>query len=260
MTDKPNLSIAELDRAIAEERLVLLYQPQVTPADGAIASVEALIRLRGGDGALISPDRFVPIAEMSGQIVALGKWALRQACRDAAGWERIAVGVNASPMQFHDPDFVSFVETTLRDTGLSPERLELEITEGAYFDDIDAAEVEVARLRDMGVGVALDDFGTGYASLTYLRRLKISKIKIDKSFVSDFHSVDSAAIIQGVCAMARAMGLKITAEGVETAEQARFLSSAGAHYMQGYLYSPPLTRDDLAKLLRERAAPPPGAP
>jgi EAL domain-containing protein (putative c-di-GMP-specific phosphodiesterase class I) len=249
MPDTTPISATELREAIAEGRFVLLYQPQVTPDGATIAAVEALVRLRDRAGKLVGPDRFIPLAEKSGQILALGKWVLRRACEDAVKWSNLTVSVNVSPMQFRDAGFVDFVANTVRQSGLPFSRLELEITESAYFDDINAAEVEIRRLRDLGIGIALDDFGTGYASLTYLRRLALTKIKIDRSFVNDVGRIDCAAIIQAVCAMSRAMGLKITAEGVETPEQARFLKAAGCHYMQGYLFSLPVSATEIAAKL-----------
>ena len=252
MNNDQKLSIAELGLAMDENRLEMLYQPQVTPDDGMIASVEALVRLRAPDGSLVPPSRFISVAERSGQIVELGRWAVRRACLDAAGFEGVRVGVNVSPMQFRDPGFVDFVAETAPAASLPFDRLELEITESAYFDDIAAAELEVERLRALGVHMALDDFGTGYASLTLLRRLRLDKIKIDKSFVAEIHRTDSAAIIVGVCAMARAMSLKVAAEGVETAEQSRFLRSAGCDYMQGHYYSKPLPAAEIAAISRSR--------
>lgn len=250
------ITIAELGAAIGDDRLDLLYQPQMTANGETMAAVEALIRMRGPRGEHISPGRFVHVAEGSGLIVQLGAWILRRACRDGAKWPGLTVSVNVSPMQFHEPDFVEFVEATARAAGMPLDRLELEITESAYFDDIDSAEIEIRRLRALGIRIALDDFGTGYASLTYVRRLPLSKIKIDKSFVDEFDQIGSAAIIQAVVAMSRALGLKVTAEGVESIAQQRFLKAAGCHYLQGYLFSKPLTADEIAaRLVAARPVP-----
>jgi EAL domain-containing protein (putative c-di-GMP-specific phosphodiesterase class I) len=185
----------------------------------------------------------------------LGAWVLRQACRDGLAWPSLVVGVNVSPIQFRDPDFCSTVRGIADAAGMPLERLELEVTEGAYFDDVERALVELKRLRALGVQIALDDFGTGYASLTYLRRLPFTKVKIDKSFVDECQSVGAAAIIHAVIAMSRALGLKVTAEGVETEEQRRFLRAAGCHYLQGYLFARPLpAREITARLAAPQSA------
>jgi EAL domain-containing protein (putative c-di-GMP-specific phosphodiesterase class I) len=249
MPEEGPITTAELGQAMSEGRFVVLYQPQFTPDGAAMAAVEALVRLRDQSGRLVPPDRFIPMAEKSGQILTLGKLVLRRACEDAVKWDGLTVSVNVSPMQFRDSGFVDFVAATVRETGLPFSRLELEITESAYFDDIDAAAIEVARLRDLGIRIALDDFGTGYASLTYIRRLALSKIKIDKSFVAEIDRIDCAAIIHAICAMSRAMGLKVTAEGVETQDQLRFMKAAGCHYIQGYLFSLPVSATEISAKL-----------
>ena len=155
--------------------------------------------------------------------------------------------LNVSPLQFREPDVVNMVRTVADAAGMPLDRIELEVTEGAYFDDVERAQVELKRLRALGVQIALDDFGTGYASLTYLRKLPFTKVKIDKSFVDDCQSVGAAAIIHAVVAMSRALGLKVTAEGVETEEQQRFLRAAGCHYLQGYLFSRPVPAHEITR-------------
>ena len=219
----------------------VLYQPQMT-ADGArMAAVEALVRWNSPNRGAVGPADFIKIAEKDGVIKELGAFVLRRACQDAISWPQLTVSVNVSGLQIQDPDFAAFVETTLRETGLAPTRLELEIVESALIENFDLAEQVLARLRRRGVRIALDDFGTGYSSLTYLRKFPLDKLKIDKTFVDEADTIVSASIIQGVVAIARALGLKITAEGVETETQRTFLRVCGCHYLQGYLFSKPVS-------------------
>ena len=251
MAGKAQITVEELRTAIAGDQLFLAYQPQMLADGSSMVGVEALVRWQHPVHGVIPPMQFVPMAEKSGLIKELGAWVLRQACRDGVGWPELTIGVNVSPFQFRDPELVAFVRGVADTAGLPLNRLEIEITEGAYFDDIERALVELKRLRALGVAIALDDFGTGYASLTYLRRLPFTKIKIDKSFVDECQSIGAAAIIHAVVEMSRALGLKVTAEGVETDEQWRFLRTTGCHYLQGYLFSRPVPAQEItAKLAR----------
>ncbi len=255
MANHISITVDDLREAVRNDHLVLHYQPEMT-ADGArMECVEALVRWQDPERGLIPPRLFIPLAEKSGLIGELGAWVIRRACREGAAWPGLMIAVNVSPFQFRDPGFVDFVRATADSAGLPFNRLEIEVTEGAYFDDVDRAQNELRRLRALGMSIALDDFGTGYASLTYLRRLPFTKIKIDKSFVDECQSVGAAAIIHAVVAMSRALGLKVTAEGVETVEQQRFLRAAGCHYLQGFLFSPAVpARDISAKLAALNAA------
>lgn len=248
------ITTEDLKEAILKDRLLLHYQPQFTPDGAGIQCVEALVRWQDPERGLIPPRLFIPLAEKTGLVAELGSWVLRRACRDGIAWPGISVAVNVSPLQFRDPGFVDFVRATADSAGLPFSRLEIEITEGAYFDDIERAQNELRRLRALGISLALDDFGTGYASLTYLRRLPFTKIKIDKSFVDECQTVGSAAIIHAVIALSRALGLKVTAEGVETPEQQRFLRAAGCHYLQGFLFSKPVPAAQIAPLLMRLSA------
>ncbi len=250
MVEKDPIRKEELADAIAQGRLTLVYQPQMTSDGTKMAGVEALVRWEDPIRGEIAPSMFVPIAEKSGLVNQLGEFALAQACADGANWEAIRLCVNVSPMQFRDPGFVDRAEAIARNANFPFERIELEITEKAYFDDPDRAALEIKALRALGFRVALDDFGTGYASLTYLRRLPLDTIKIDQSFVQEIHRIDSAAIIHAVVALARALGLKVTAEGVETTEQMQFLRAAGCHYLQGYLFSPPVPAAEITRKLK----------
>jgi EAL domain-containing protein (putative c-di-GMP-specific phosphodiesterase class I) len=245
----PALDADGLREAIEKDQLFLLYQPQVRADSLAVVSVEALVRCRRPERGLVLPVDFVQFAERNDLIEHLGAWVLRRACRDGAHWPGIGVAVNVSPRQFRSPDFIAFVEATARAEGMPFRRLEIEITESAYFDDPDRAEVELRTLRALGIKVALDDFGTGYASLSYLRRLPLDKIKIDKSFVDALDTVDGAAIVRAVISLARALGLEVTAEGVETIVQQEFLRAAGCTYLQGYLFSPAVSAAEIAAIL-----------
>jgi EAL domain-containing protein (putative c-di-GMP-specific phosphodiesterase class I) len=249
----PVLDADGLRDAIEKDQLFLVYQPQVS-ADGlAIVSVEALVRCHHPDHGLVLPVDFVQFAERNELIDQLGAWVLRRACREGACWPGIGVAVNVSPRQFRSPDFITFVEATARAEGMPFGRLELEITESAYFDDPDRAEEELRSLRTLGIKVALDDFGTGYSSLSYLRRLPLDKIKIDKSFVDALDTVDGAAIVSAVVALARALRLKVTAEGVETVGQQEFLRAAGCDYLQGYLFSQAVSAAEISAILARPA-------
>lgn len=232
--------IPDLSAAIRNNDLFLLYQPQVT-ADGlTLVAAEALVRWRDPRRGLVQPAQFVHVAERNGLIDQLGCWVLENACREAASWDAISVAVNVSPLQFRRHDFVDFVTRTASDAGLDFRKLELEITETSYFDDPGRAEDSLRELRALGIRIAMDDFGTGYSSLSLLRRLPLDKIKIDRSFVAEVGLANGDAIVQAVVALACALGLKVTAEGIETLEQQRFLAACKCHFLQGYLFSRPI--------------------
>jgi EAL domain-containing protein (putative c-di-GMP-specific phosphodiesterase class I) len=240
--------------AIEQDELFLAYQPQVSAQTGVIVSVETLVRWRHPTRGLLAPGAFVAAAEKSGEIEQLGAWVLRKACHEATAWSSLATAVNVSPRQFCGPNFVPLVLDALHQSGLPPHRLEIEITESAYFEDPDRAIAELLELRSHGIRIALDDFGTGYASISLLRLLPLDKIKIDKSFVDAINRSDGAAIVQAVVSLARALDLEVTAEGVQTQDQQRFLRDIGCHYLQGYLYSEPVGAADLSLLLATSSA------
>ena len=183
---------------------------------------------------------FIAVAEHSGLIIELGAWVLRRALIDGKAWPDLTVAVNVSPLQFRRADFAELVERTLAETGFDPARLELELTESVLLGNIDTAEAGMLRLKALGVRLALDDFGTGYSSLLYLRRFPFDKLKIDRSFVLSIEkAADAAAIVHAVVSLGRGLGMKVTAEGVETADQHLFLRAAGVHFMQGYRFGRP---------------------
>jgi predicted signal transduction protein with EAL and GGDEF domain/CHASE2 domain-containing sensor protein len=249
---------AELRRAVADGSLDLHFQGKVDLASGRLTGAEALLRWRKSDGGAVSPTVFVPLAEESGLIVELGRFALRRACAEAAAWPQdCTVAVNVSPVQFGLSDVFADVREALREAGLAPERLEIEITESGFVEGDAAITAALGRLRELGVKIALDDFGTGYSSLHYLGRLPIDTIKIDQSFVRAMHlEAGAAATVAAIVALAKAHDKRLVAEGIETAEDATLLKAMGCECGQGYHFARPL--DGLAFLTRlmkrERAA------
>jgi diguanylate cyclase (GGDEF)-like protein len=242
----------DLREAIEADRLKVLYQPIVNASGEKVVGVEALARWPHAARGFIPPSEFIPIAEHSGLIINLGAHVLRRACLDAKNWPGITVAVNVSPMQFRQVDFVATVERTLAETGLDPARLEIELTESTLLGNLDNAEIAMGRLRALGVQLALDDFGTGYSSLLYLRRFPFTRLKIDRSFVCSIEkAADAAAIVHAVVSLGRGLGMRVTAEGVETAEQHLFLRAAGVHCMQGYRFGPPAEAAEIARRLAE---------
>ncbi len=228
---------ADLREAIENDKLRVLYQPIVNKSGDAMVGVEALCRWTHPTRGEIPPLEFIAAAEHSGLIIELGAWVLRRACLDGMAWPGLTVAVNVSPLQFRRTDFADVVERTLADTRFDPERLELELTESVLLGNVDTAEAGMLRLKALGVRLALDDFGTGYSSLLYLRRFPFDKLKIDRSFVMSIEkTADAAAIVHAVVSLGRGLGMKVTAEGVETADQQLFLRAAGVHFMQGYRF------------------------
>ena len=248
---------ASLRAALERREFHLVYQPQVDVASGRIRSVEALIRWLHPTRGLVSPLEFIPLAEKNGLIEPIGQWVLRQACADAAGWARdgraLGVAVNLSPVQFKNPALLDLVAQVLAHSGLAPELLELEVTESALIDNSAAAITTLHAMRRMGVQIALDDFGTGYSSLSYLTRMPISNLKLDRSFISGLPGGgENTAVVRAVVAMAGGMGIQVTAEGVETIEQARALKLMACDTLQGYYFSEPVPAGALAALLARR--------
>ncbi len=230
----------DLREAIVTDQLRILYQPIVNGSGDTILGVEALSRWSHQTRGDIEPARFIPIAEHSGLIIELGEWVLRRACTEGKSWPGLTVSVNVSPLQFRRPDFVDTVERIVAETGFDPACLELELTESTLLGNVESAEVAMHRLKALGLRLALDDFGTGYSSLAYLRRFPFDKLKIDKSFVRSIErSPDAAAIVHAIVGLGRGLGMKVTAEGVETAEQQLFLRAAGVNSMQGYRFGRP---------------------
>ncbi len=245
---------ADLRHTIENGALKLVYQPLVNNSGAAIVGVEALCRWTHPQRGAISPAEFIAIAEHSGLINELGQWVLRRACTDGLAWPGVSVAVNVSPLQFRRSDFYDIVHRTLTETGFDPARLELELTESTLIGNAETAEAAMIRLKALGVRLALDDFGTGYSSLQYLRRFPFDKLKIDQSFVSSIEkAADAAAIVHAVVSLGRGLGMKVTAEGVETADQHLFLRAAGVHSMQGYRFGKPMTAAEITARLKAPA-------
>ncbi|WP_218566460.1 putative bifunctional diguanylate cyclase/phosphodiesterase [Vallicoccus soli] len=244
---------ADLARALAEGQLAVHYQPTVLLGDGTATGFEALLRWHHPERGLVPPDEFVPLAEETAHIHAIGAWVLRTAVRQAARWSvaagrPVGMAVNLSPRQLGDDEVLTVVAGALAETGLAPQQLTLEVTEGVLVRDVDAAAERLAGLRAMGVRIAIDDFGTGYAGLSYLRRLPVDTVKIDRSFVSGLAAGgDAAALVSSIVELARGLGLDVVAEGVETEAQASVLRDLRCHRAQGFLYARPLPVADVER-------------
>ncbi len=240
----------ELAAALANEELVVRFQPQFSVDGERMVGVEALVRWDHPERGIVSPMEFVPTAEHSGLIVRLDEWVLKRACEEAVKWPDLSLAVNLSPSNFHHSDMVARLVRVLDETCFNPRRLEIEITEGMLLNATPEVLGQLAEMRQMGIRIVLDDFGTGYSSLGYLRSFPVDKIKIDKSFVQNLGvTEESAAIIECVARLGRALGLTITAEGVETKEQHRFVRAAGCHQLQGFLFSKAVSAEKIQEML-----------
>jgi EAL domain-containing protein (putative c-di-GMP-specific phosphodiesterase class I) len=241
----------ELRLAIERDQLALHYQPQAR-IDGEVSGFEALIRWRHPKWGMISPATFIPLAEEHGLIMRIGEWVLRQACREAASWRaKLHIGVNLSPIQFGHKDLPGLVHQILLQTGLAPERLELEITEGVLIDDPPRVMSILRRLKSLGVKIAMDDFGTGYSSLSSLQSFPFDKIKIDRTFISNLDSnAQSAAIVRAIIGLGHGLAIPLIAEGVETELQRTILRRERCDEVQGYLIGRPRPIADYAELTR----------
>ena len=240
----------DLRGAAQRGEIFIVYQPQIELATRRIIGAEVLMRWRHPAYGLITPARFIPIAEDSGLILVIGEWILGEACRQVRLWRDrgildICVSVNVSAVQFRQGDFVRVVERALNESGISPNNLELELTESVVMQGIESTLQKLREVEALGVRVAIDDFGTGHSSLSYLRQFTVDRLKIDQSFVRDLPgNVDAAAIAAAIVAMGLSLGLRIIAEGVETEAQAEFLQSVLCKEGQGYLYARPMVADE----------------
>ncbi|MGV7209626.1 putative bifunctional diguanylate cyclase/phosphodiesterase [Oxalobacteraceae bacterium A2-2] len=246
--------------AIEAGEFHLVYQAITDAHSRQVKKVEALLRWRSALLGPVAPDRFIPVAEDSGMIVELGTWVLNEACRQVADWRgalgEVIISINVSAWQLVDPRFIALVEHALGSNGLSPQQLELELTERVLIDDGPNVRAVLERLRTLGVSISLDDFGTGYSSLSYLTQFQLNTLKIDRAFVMDIeHSERSHNLVQAIIAMGHSLGLQLVAEGVETAGQAAILGSMGCHYLQGYHISRPIPPEALQRLAAAKSEP-----
>ena len=251
---------SSLHTALEKQQLFLMYQPQFDIPTGRITCCEALVRWQHPDHGLVPPDKFIGIAENSGMIVPIGEWVLRTACVQAKTWQEgrkspIPVAVNVSAVQFRQEGFCDTVKRVLRETGLDPRCLELELTESLLLSNEDVMFQVIGELQSMGVKLAIDDFGTGYSSLNYLKRLPVSKLKIDRTFTQDLaQSSDDAAITTAIINMAKCLNLKVTAEGVESEAQLSLLRKYGCDEVQGYYFGKPLSAHEVGIKLQEKSS------
>lgn len=256
---------ASLRRALDREEFLLHYQPQIDLQSGGIVGLEALVRWQHPERGLLAPAEFVPIAEDSGLILRLGRWVLEDACRQARAWQDmglppLAISVNTSAIEFRARDFLVSLREILKETGLQPEYLELELTESVLMRNLSSTDSVLHELSDMGVHLAVDDFGTGYSSLSYLRRFPIDTLKIDSSFINNLtHSAHEASLVSAIISMGKSLGQRVIAEGVETAEQAAFLLEQHCDEGQGFYYARPMPAAALVPLLRAGLAVKPGS-
>ena len=240
----------DLRRAMDKDEFFLTYQPQLDLETGKITGVEALLRWQHPEEGLIPPSRFIPLAEETGVILPLGEWVLRTACNQAMQWRAagrppMRISVNVSGKQFRQPDFIETVERVLKETGLDPRWLELELTESVIMEDVQSAIMTLTDLKIRNINLAIDDFGTGYSSLIYLKHFPIDRIKIAQEFVRDIPSdPDDAAIVEAIIAMARTLNLSVIAEGVEKQEQLQMLRWHRCTEMQGYYFARPMEVKD----------------
>jgi diguanylate cyclase (GGDEF)-like protein/PAS domain S-box-containing protein len=247
-----------LRRALDRDEFFLMYQPQLDLATGCVESVEALIRWQHPERGLMAPAEFIPAAEENGLIVPIGEWVMRKACADAMRWNAeghaLRVAVNLSARQFRDPRLAERIEAILAESGLPAERLELEVTEGSLMEDTESTLSTLKRLREVGVRLSLDDFGTGYSSLSYLKRLPLNNLKVDRSFVRGLpHDHDNLAIVRAILSMAQNLGFTVTAEGVETVEQARCLRDFNCELLQGYFIGRPVGVEEVTTAVNDSA-------
>jgi len=263
---EPDLNVRALERQVLEcglrsaidsHELVLHYQPKVDLENGAIVGAEAFLRWRHPERGIILPGQFVPIAEVCGSIIPIGRWVLREACRQARAWQDAGIGVrvaiNVSPPELRDRDFVHWVRTILNETGLDPPDLEIELREAVLMHDSQFALEVLNALKAVGVQLALDDFGTGYSSLSHLKRFPIDILKIDQTFVSELHTDSGTnSIVNAVIGMGKSLGMQVVAEGVESREQLTCLQELACPQGQGFYLSEPLTAAEFTRLCRRK--------
>ncbi|MCP4040550.1 MAG: EAL domain-containing protein [Gammaproteobacteria bacterium] len=248
---------AELHRAVELGEFILNYQPKIDLKTGTVLGLEALLRWQHPQLGIVPPCEFIPLAEQMGIIDDISQWVIHTVCRQIhfwreAGYDTITAAVNLSPLEFRNPELADKIIALTDEFGIPKSALELEITESITMQDMDAAVVTLEKLSNSGICISIDDFGVGYSSLSYLRRFPISKVKIDRSFISGFmQGSGDAAIVSAIIAMSHSLSLKVVAEGVETKEQLRFLQDLHCDEMQGFLVSRPLPQEEINDFLAQ---------
>jgi EAL domain-containing protein (putative c-di-GMP-specific phosphodiesterase class I) len=251
----------DLKNALAEQQFYLLYQPQVSLADGRVHAVEALLRWNHPVRGTVGPDEFIAAAEESGQIVPMGLWTLEEVCRQLKQWEHQGlalprVAINVAPIHFHQPDFNEQIRATLERHAVDPSLVELELTERSLMEDTAGVRACLRGLKKIGLRLAIDDFGTGYSCLSYLRQFPVDVLKIDRSFVSDLDTnEDDRAICGVILSIAQRLSLDSVAEGIKSEQQVAILVKHGCRFGQGHYFSMPVRAAEITKLLAARAMP-----
>lgn len=251
----------DLRRALEQGEFELYYQPRINLLSGQWSGAEALIRWNHPHRGMLSPLTFITIAEETGLIMELGEWVLREACRQLHCWHQAGillprVSVNVSPLQFRRQNIIKLVKSAVSEAHLCPQALELEITESALMDDIDASIATLQKLQSLGISISIDDFGTGYSSLSHLRRLPVDILKIDRSFIMNAHtSKDDAQILAAIISTAHSLHLSLIAEGVEYREHQELLQKQGCREAQGYYFARPMPAEEMVAFLQSSAAP-----
>ena len=250
-----------LRKALEDQQFVVHYQPKVEAGSFRVIGAEALVRWRSPVHGLVAPANFIEIAEEAGLIAHIGEWVLMQACRQQRAWQdaglpSIQMAVNVSSMQFREDHLLTAVVTAVKQTGINPKLLQLEVTENLFMKNMTAARNTLECIRGLGATVAIDDFGTGYSSFSYLRQLPVDSVKIDRSFVQDLGTkADDREITRAIVNLARTLGVKTVAEGVETKQQAEILVEMGCNEMQGFLFAPPVDANTMAEILKTGVIP-----
>ena len=246
----------ELRNALRNHELELRYQPQVDTKTGEVVSMEALVRWKHPERGMVSPLEFIPVAESTGQIIELGEWVMGEVARHCLYWDSLGIKpfricVNISPLQFNQADLPQWIAGFLKRSKLTPDRLELELTESAIMTDAKTNIAKLRALKALGLQLAVDDFGTGYSSLSYLKRFPIDTLKIDQSFVADLHSADGAAIVDAIIALAKTLKLRVIAEGIEDEYQLSYLVAKECDLLQGFYFARPIYPEDVPDMLRQ---------
>ena len=238
----------KLSLALERDEFFLAYQPQVCLTTGIVTGVEALLRWRS-DGEIVPPGRFIHLLERSREILPVSNWIIREACRQLTLWDEIGhsvcMSVNVSALQFADPEFLETVVSSIEEFGVNPKQLDFEITEGLLIDDVEGAVEKLHQIKNLGASISIDDFGTGYSSLAYLRQFPIDRLKIDRTFIKDIPDADDGMIASSIIVLAKSLELKVLAEGIETEEQLEFLQYHNCGEYQGYLFSRPVSPDEV---------------